>query len=175
MTIKLETLAKYITPGCVFVESGTRWADTSINAIRLGASKAITVEHDSLMATMARLHANDAIPRIEPATHPVDIFCMDSVEMLSANWLWHFLKHSDVVVFLDAHTDRRSPLLEELDAMASWPVKPLYILADDRRCWKGWGVDEAKVMRAIQRIGNYMTSYDDGVVKDDILVALKEK
>jgi len=166
MSISREVLGKYIKRGCLFVETGSRWADTCIKAVELGAHFAESCEVDPIMAAIAQLHANDAT-----RGNYVRVNHVKSVAMLS-NYGLEVIDHSDTVVFLDAHTDTYSPVLEELAAIKTWKSKPRYILIDDLRYMRTWCVDNEFIADMLREMG-YSISYEDGVVPVDIMVGMR--
>lgn len=163
MTIPRGVLAKYIIPGCTFVETGSRWADSCIRAIELGAAAAWTCEADELFATLARMHLKDVIRNEERFTVS---------HYHSILWLTNLRPTMETVVFLDAHTDRGSPVLGELAAISNWPNKPSVILIDDMRCMSGWQIDPDVIKSQLEEMG-YQLSFEDGVVPGDILVGTR--
>ena len=163
MSISREVLAKYIKPGCVFVETGSRWGDTCIRAIELGAKLCWTCESDSLMAGIAQAHVNDA------TKGAVFVLNVDSKCFLMDGFhVWG--RRGDIIVYLDAHTETSSPVMEELLAIDHWGSKPAVILIDDMRCMNDWKVSEHVLCGRLEGMG-YRLSREDGVVKGDILVA----
>lgn len=163
MTIPRLVLAKYITPGCTFVETGARWGDSCIRAIELGAAAAWTCEADELFATFARMHLRDVVR---------DERRFKVVHSHSIPWLISLLLPIDFIVFLDAHTDRGSPVLGELDAIATWANKPRTILIDDMRCMAGWQIDVEAIRYRLTDMG-YQLSFEDGAAPGDILVGTR--
>lgn len=158
VSISREVLAKYITPGCTFVETGTRWGDSCIRAAELGAGSIYTCEADPMMYVTANCHLADVIKGCYFEVHQ-----QESVE---------FLRECVAdVVFLDAHTEAHSPVIEELKAIAGWKIKPRVILIDDLRCMEGWKVSSKDLLKAIRAIGDCQITYEDGVEPNDILVA----
>jgi hypothetical protein len=168
-------LENYILPlprGTVFIESGARWGDTVIKAVELGAKYATSCEIDILQHAMAWVHVNDALPNnprwsVQQASSP---------RWLREHSLACYRNEPDLVIFLDAHAERQSPLLDELKAIAECgrePLAGLTLLIDDVRIIKSgaWGFGMAEVFAAISEIGPCEVSYDVGVEKDDILVA----
>lgn len=169
MSIPRETLARYITPGCTFVETGTRWGDRLIAAYELGAGTVQSCETDALMYGIAEAHVADAVP------HALfDIWNESSVEFL---WRFDGGHESEVAVFLDAHTDVYSPVLEELKTIGQWANKPCVILIDDVRLFrsKQWGISLEEVVAGVKAIGDYDISFDTGIQPEDILVARLKK
>lgn len=168
MSISREVLAAYVKPGCTLIETGTRWGDTCIRAIELGASLVYTVEVEAYQANIAELHIGDAL---RENSKKVTVYNEKSVAFLGRA----FLVGEPLILFLDAHTGVDSPVLEELAVVATWAVKPDYILVDDLRCMSGWGISEKQLRDAISLCGSYMFSYERGVEPNDILVAERRR
>ena len=163
MSISREVLAKYITQGCVFVETGTKWGDTCIRAMELGAQFIFTCEIDGDTYQKAAEHIADAL---RDGAKRVKMANMSSVKMLS-----ELYEVRVDVVYLDAHTDKHSPILEELAVIGSqWRHPPRVILIDDLRCMKVWRIPLGKLGETLQDIATYAVSYENGIVGDDILV-----
>lgn len=159
MSLPRATLAKYISPGCRFVETGTRWGDTCIRAAELGAAVVFSCESDGIMAAIAQEHIADQ--RLED-TECVVIHC-DSVDFLSKR-----ICAADVI-FLDAHTASNSPVIKELNAIACWVNKPRVILIDDMRLMGGWGIYQGDLRLHLEHMG-YDVSYDRGIEENDVMV-----
>lgn len=169
MSIPRKTLAKYITEGCCFVETGTRWGDTTISAILLGAGCVFTCEIDRIFAAIAEQHIEDVLRSV---ALDVDVSNDSSPEFLSFN----LDPTETAVVYLDAHTDSHSPILEELAAIKhSWAKKPETLLIDDVRLFKSkqWGISLEDVIAGVNALGDYEITYDLGIEPEDILVARK--
>lgn len=161
MSISREVLAKYVKPGMIFVECGSRWGDTLIRAIECGAVSAFGCENDALYASLASAHLREACPRGNAS-----VMCEPSTL---------YLRHDGYavpsVVFLDAHTETHSPVLHELDSIARWNLSPRVILIDDMRCMEGWGLSKEIIISHLKAIADYKISFEDGVVPEDIMVA----
>lgn len=172
MSISREVLAKFVTPGCEFIETGTRWGTTAIRAIDLGARTYFGVEVDWRYAYPARDMLCEVFARmIERDELMVNMTCAESR---------YFLPHlsttydlSTAVVFLDAHTDMQCPVLAELAAIKGWSPEPAAILVDDVRLFRSnhWGITLEQVIEAIDKIGKYEYSFETGAEPEDILVA----
>ncbi len=172
MSISREVLSKYVTAGCVFIETGTRRGDTAIKAYELGASQVWTYEIDPEMAATAQSHIEDALR----GNHDnVQVIVGDSATLLGHGFPGDLTKFVDIVVYLDAHTGTHSPVLDELKAIGQrWPVRPHVILIDDMRCMEGWRISHGFIYEAIVGIGDYKMSLEDGVEPKDILAAVKQ-
>ena len=166
MTLPRSTLAKYITPGCAFIETGARWGDSVIRAYELGAGECWTCEIDPIMCVIARQHISDA-----RRTVCTNISECDSVSFLYSLAISSALK--SIVLFLDAHTDTGTRIIDELLAIRTWPCKPNNILIDDVRLFRSkyWGVGIERVIEGVNAIASYDISYDDGAEAGDVLIA----
>lgn len=164
MSISREVLAKYIVKNCLFVESGTRWGDTSVKAIELGAGEVWTYESDQLFATLAEMHIADVL---RDKAKQVKVNHGDSAKWFS---YWNgYSPNRAIVVFLDAHTATHSPVLQELEAMKAWEMRPVTILVDDMSLMESaWKIGKGSIMAALGKLG-YVSFSMDG----DILVAKK--
>jgi len=162
MSISREVLSKYITPGCVFIETGTRWGDTAIKAAELGAGTVHTCEIDPMMAGIAKSHIADAVPGKK-----VFVYDIPSTKLLCNSYPGF---ESTTVIYLDAHTDASSEVLMELHWIFTWQVKPAVILIDDMRCMQGWGIDVDTLCVKLCEMG-YTLKRENGVAPEDILVA----
>ena len=163
MSISREVLSKYITKGCTFIETGTRWGTTCVRAFDLGANPIYTCERDPLMSNIAQLHLRD-----------IDALAFTVTEEESPNFLeGMYFYGGGSVVYLDAHTEFHSPILQELKEIAKWENTPSVILIDDLRCMEWWGVKYEQIIEAIEKIGKYKIGREDGVVEGDILVATR--
>lgn len=171
MSISRATLERHVGPGVCFVETGARWGDTMIRAHELGASEVRSCESDYLQHAMAWAHVNDALPN----GHSWFLH-----QGKSTGFLYDYAPCTElpVVFFLDAHTYRESPLIEEIGLIGRaiekrWINRPITILIDDWRIVLSgaWGFGEDEVLRALMAIGPHSTYFEPGVVPNDILVA----
>ena len=170
MSISREVLERYVGPGVCFVETGARWGDTMIRAMELGASQVRSCESDYLQHAMAWAHVRDAL--------------RDGPWFLHQGESTRFLRDYSpctslqVVYFLDAHTETKSPLLAEIDLIREtmdkrWIGRPVTILIDDWRIVQAgtWGFGVDHVFDALTNIGPHTRTFEPGVVPEDILVA----
>lgn len=165
MSISREVLAKYVKPGCRFVETGTRWGDTAIRARELGAALVQSCEIDPMMAGIARARVNDVL-RDDAA----NVLISPNASEAWLSWMQH-QKFDPTIVYLDAHAETRSPVLEELSVISKWAFPPEAILIDDMRCMEGWGVKKDDILAKLSAMGFTHISYEPGIVPEDILVA----
>jgi hypothetical protein len=162
MSLPRKVLAKYIKPGITsFRECGSRWGDTLARAMEEGAGDARGCEADSVLASLGFIHAKELCPSGYAVVHHL---CSAAFLKSEAT-----AKGKEILLFLDAHTETRSTVLEELDIVSRWDVKPYAILIDDIRCMKGWGIDPSKLAGILVDMG-YKVSYEDGVEPNDIMV-----
>lgn len=166
MTVSKEVLGKYLQPGDVFVETGTRWGDTAIHAIELGAKQVWTSEIDPLMAAIAELHIADHAHGTPFAVHRGP----SAGALMGLNWIDAYA----AVVFLDAHDVFHSPVMEELQTIESWEGHPRVIMIDDISCMLvTWRVAPEELVKKLQSMG-YETSFEKGARPDDILVGVRK-
>lgn len=168
MSISREVLAKFIRPGCTFLESGSRWGTTLIRAADCGAAHLWGCEWDGLLYGITNAMLEEVLAHSNAS---LSGFSLDNAE-----YWWRGMSGwgNDAAVFLDAHSETSSPILKELAAIASWGnSKPRVILIDDMRCMEGWGIQRQQVLDAIAKIGDYRISYEDGAVPADILAAVR--
>lgn len=166
MSISRQTLAKFIKPGqTTFIETGTRWGDTVIKAVELGAVEAISCEIDELFFALAKMHVSDAVPK------DMDRVLLERSD--SVSFLRKLKRRGPKTVFLDAHKERYSPLLDELLALNEWGTeKPDVILIDDLRLFGDWHIDRSQLVRHLGTMG-YAVGYTDGTAPKDIMVGTK--
>ena len=167
MTISREVLGRYLKPGMVFIETGTRWGDTCIKADELGSYVNWTCETDKVMQGLAIAHLKDAIPGAF-----FQVYGCESIEFLQT--IAESEKVDNCVVFLDAHISNYSPVLQELEAISEWPHKPKAIIIDDMTLMESWGIEIEDIYNHLQAIGDYTMIYEDGRREKDILVAVYE-
>lgn len=158
------TLARHVRPGITFVETGTRHGDTVALALELGAVRAFTVENQEPLFNAARARFQKD-PRVR-------VFPGDSAKALMNDILPGI--EGPCVFWLDAHTTgKRSPILEEIGAIAMRPARDRVILIDDVRCYRRreWGVSLGEVVEAVLRTGEDLSiEIADGHAPNDILV-----
>lgn len=154
VSLSIERLREWISPNdTLFVETGSRWGDTTINALKAGASFVCTAESDELFRPLCEVHVKEAMGWDDCTLRQRIFFANDSVGMLT--FAKDFIDMGKrLVVFLDAHTDSYSPLLKELIEIAKWPKAPDVLIVDD---WnlirKGiWSLNTEVVYAAINRV-----------------------
>ena len=166
MSISREVLAKYIKPEDVFIETGTKWGGTVIKAIELGAELAFSCELDEKQYDMASKHLADALPGSEWA-----LFNESSTSFLHRFATEVML--GGCVVYLDAHTEDKSPVIQELAVINKWRTKPRVILIDDLRLMEShWKIPLTAVRESLTGMG-YAIDFEDGVEKADIMVGYR--
>lgn len=161
MSLPRGVLEKYITPDCIFIECGSRWGDTLLRARELGAFHAVGCEADNLYAHLGEAHVKEKFSLCS-------VLHMKSTFFLQATW---DNDRKDKIVFLDAHTESSSPVMEELELLDKWEQKPKVILIDDLRCMQGWGVLVDRLQGKLLDMG-YRVGYEDGVEPRDIMVGV---
>ncbi|MBS0620566.1 MAG: hypothetical protein JSS61_03800 [Verrucomicrobia bacterium] len=169
-TAAKDIFAKY--PNRYFIESGSYLGDGIQMALNAGFPSIYSIEiSDELYARCV-----ERFERI-PNVHAI---CGDSSEVMKS-----VLEniHEPATFWLDGHYssgntemgDLHCPLLRELDAIASHPIKTHTILIDDIRYFGEVEFDYIEleqVQAALLKINpSYKFSYEDGHIPNDILVA----
>jgi len=162
MPLSKEVISKYISP--IFVETGSFQGQAISLALSVGFPKVISIELSNKFYDYCyRKFLNDK---------RVKIFHGD-VELM----LWDMIKGIDkpVTFWLDAHDSggetakgiHGDPIIQELDIIKNHPIKNHIILVDDLR-----GMVVKDIQNKILEINhNYVFSFEDGFVPNDILVA----
>ena len=166
-------LAKYLNP--VFVETGTYKGHGIAAALKSGFPKVYSIE-----VSPEFYHESVARFQSEINQGTVEIILGDSLSCLAKtiNAI-----DSKITFWLDAHEtlgyhgEKSCPLYEELEAIATHPLKDHTILVDYLRLLskEGWGISVIKddILDKIQKINsNYSFIYENGKIENDVLVAL---
>lgn len=178
MSVKIETLENNMNQ--VFIETGTYKGETTSKAVDIGFNKVYTIELQDRLFEESKNNLKDKIEKGK-----IEIIKGDSSEVLP-----EILKKVDVssTILLDAHIDggnfingitpniKWCPLYNELKAIKEHHINTHTILVDDVRILGniGWGKEVVldEIINIIKDINpNYIISYDDGEVKNDVLVA----
>lgn len=166
MSISREVLAKYIKPGCQVIETGARWGMTAIKAAGLGAGDYLGCETSERHRAIAMEMLGEVLARAKMSWY----ISKKTSEELLGNIRYEDRSLAPMVVFLDAHSESHSPVMEELELISQWPRKPDVILIDDMRCMTGWNVTVDYIHQHLILMG-YKLSVEDGIEPGDILVA----
>lgn len=164
MPITVESLKKYRRN--IFIETGTGRGDGIVCAFTAGFSKCYSIELNEKFYKIAHDKMKNYIKE-----NKLVLFYGNSPEKLST-----ILKNINepVTFWLDAHSYTEAPLYEELKIIKNHHIKNHIILIDDVRCIKKdfINVDIEGVLSAVKEINqNYVITYEDGFVNNDILVA----
>jgi len=166
-----ETLRRH-KHGSIFIETGTFMGDGIKAALAAGFTTVHSIELDEALYTRAREAFKDD-PR-------VTVWHGDSAEVLPR--ILEQIGAAQCTLWLDAHASGPlkggasggSPVLLELQAVASAPDTECLIMIDDRRLFGSaeWDfVTEPQAIDCLQSIPRtYEISHEDGFVRDDILV-----
>jgi hypothetical protein len=165
---RLDTIKRNRGTKRLFIETGTAGGQGVFTALLSGFEEIHSIELlKELYDTSIRRIGN---------RYNVHLYLGDSASMLT-----RILPeiHEPALFWLDAHFgDRPSdncPILRELEAIATHPIKTHTILIDDVRCFGTSDYDYIsvdQVCEAIYRINpNYEITFEDGYVKNDVLVA----
>jgi hypothetical protein len=170
-TLSNLVLSKYKNP--YFLETGTANADCVRLALEVGFEKIISIELDSSLQEENIKNYNSFI-----SEGRVDLIIGDSLVVLKK--LIPILD-KPTTFWLDAHVDfgptgiKKCPLYEELDYINFSEIRNHTILIDDVRIFgQHWGdsisIEELK-NRLFKINSSYKIAFEDGFVKNDILVA----
>ncbi len=156
-----------------FFETGTADGDAVRLALQCGFEKIFTVEIDPVLYAKNILRYKKYIDEGR-----VFMFLGDTFELMPEIIANHIDK--SCTFWLDAHQDfgpggvKKCPLIEELEYIKSSPLEHK-LLIDDRRMfgiWWGEGINEELIISKIKEVNpNYIISYADGHIADDIIVA----
>lgn len=158
------TLARHMPEGALFVETGTREGDRVAWALELGASQIWSIENreDRWKAAVERFKENKN----------VTIHHGHSPDVLKG-WIMPKLM-VPAVFWIDAHTGKESPILDELKEINGHIIKDHTLIIDDVRLMKkgDWGISLGQVIDRVMAINpSYTLSFEDGFIPGDILVA----
>jgi hypothetical protein len=159
-------------PNRVFVETGSFEGDGIQSALDAGFSVVHSIE-------LSEHYYSKCVERFKDDAR-VHLYFGDSAILLE-----EVIKTIDVPItfWLDGHFSsgdtawggKRSPLIEELDAIAGHSIKTHTILIDDMRCWKpadcGFGVDKIKEKLSIINPSYFIGIEDSTFCGADILIA----
>ena len=166
MSISREVLAKYIKPGCQVIETGARWGMTAIKASDLGAGDYLGCETSERHKAIAMEMLAEVLARSQMTFY---ISKKDSVQLLG-NIVNQVRTPVHTVVFLDAHTEKHSPVLDELECISKWDPLPDVILIDDLRCMPAWNISSSSLRQILEWMG-YRIGSEHGIEPNDIMVA----
>ncbi len=166
-----EIFKKY--PNEIFLETGTYAGDGVQQALDAGFKKVISIE-------LSNLHFNIVKNRFINNSN-VTIIEGDSFKVLP-----DILKsiNTRITFWLDGHYscgntalgEYWSPLMQELEIIKSHNINTHTIIIDDMRYWEKSnpviGFDQNDIINTLKTINcNYQITYEDGAVKNDILIA----
>jgi len=156
-------------PNLYFIESGTYQGDGVQQAIEAGFQNIISIEsNETYFAQVQNRFKSSNVKIIQGKAQHV---------------LWNIIENirSPITFWLDGHCDDADPIIQELSIIAKHPIKTHTILIDDIRLYrKGVLLDSEHhkpvilptIQAFLRQINiNYKYAFDDGYVKDDILVA----
>lgn len=180
--ITKEDLVKYKN-GDVFIETGTYQGETADMVARSGLFGTIhTIELDHTLFTCAEAVFCENEMKDEYGYTGVKCWHGESPEKLK-EILESFVGDEPATFWLDAHASGPlpggkyggSPLLDELDVIATSPCKEHTIIIDDCRLFgsQEWGgIQKEDALRKLREINpNYKFIYTDGQIPEDVLWA----
>jgi hypothetical protein len=160
-------------PNQVFVETGSYIGDGISRAIQAGFKFIVSIE-------LSAKYCNICRDRFREFKN-VSIVNGDSFEILP-----EIIRNIDtpITFWLDGHHSCGdtalgkywAPLIQELEAIKQHHIKTHTIIIDDMRCWEtlnsNHGFCKADIINKLLEINkDYVFSYEDGEVANDILVA----
>lgn len=165
-----EVFEKY--PNEFFVETGTHTGAGVQKALDAGFVNVRSIE-------LAKHHYMNAKNRFKKNNN-VRIYQGDSSRILGK-----VIEdiNTPITFWLDGHYsagdtaqgNTNSPILMELDQIANHPIKTHTILIDDVRCFGTWDFDFVTLDEVVAKIleinPDYIISFEDGYLENDILVA----
>tara|TARA_B100002019_G_C21211096_1_gene569482 strand:- start:334 stop:864 length:531 start_codon:yes stop_codon:yes gene_type:complete len=168
--------SKYLTAN--FVETGTYHGNGCINAIRSGFKNVYSIE---ILEENHKIGTNNVNKYINDnnITVNTEFLVGDSIDMLPV-----VLDKIDgrCTFWLDGHDVgagvKGCPLYEELDAISRHKIKNHIILIDDLRiirnhAWQTRDINIETIINKILKINpDYKFTFDQGIIKDDVLVAV---
>lgn len=171
MPANIEIFKKYLND--MFIETGSYLGDGIQQALNVGFQNIISIElSDKYYSISTNRFINN---------HNIKIIKGDSYKVLP-----DIIKdiNTPITFWLDVHYscedtalgDHWSPLIQELDAIKEHNIKTHTILIDDMRCWEEpnatHGFYKDDIFKKLLEINpNYEFTYEDGLQKNDILVA----
>jgi hypothetical protein len=169
-------LKKYNKTG-IFVETGTEHGNGIKRALKAGYTEIYSIEiaQNLYLGNVKRFWGDKRI----------NLYCANSTDILG--FILRNISKS-VTIWLDAHvdngytlTDDKCPLIREIEligeSLIDNKVRGHTILIDDRRLFgikNDWGhkINEGEVIdRLLMLDSRYDIHYEDGIQKDDIIVA----
>lgn len=174
-TTTKEVFMKY--PNSYFIETGSYQGDGIQNALNTGCFQYIhSIEISPFLYKNVSARFQD--------NPQVSVWLGDSSKLL---FTLIAAINSPITFWLDGHcnychdlvpTDITVPILLELEAIKSHPIKTHTILIDDVRLFDTWWSNNITIDQVKQKIleinPNYQFTYEDGYVPNDVLVAYIE-
>lgn len=165
-----EVFQRY--PHDIFIESGSYEGDGIAKALEAGYKEVYSIElsQPHYQHCCKRFEGNPNVHLYEGDSAVVLKTILAKIDKPATFWLdGHYSWYAN------ARGDTNTPLLKELEAIASHPIKTHTILINDVREFGTVRFDFLEISDAILAIKkinpNYEITYDDGVIAKDILVA----
>lgn len=170
MTIHSDAFKNY--PNEIFIETGSLNGDGIQKALNAGFKRIISIEITE--------HYYEKCKKRFQNNPEVELIKGDSFKILPS-----VIKDINVPItfWLDGHYSwgdtgkgqYQTPLIQEIEVIASHPLKNHTILIDDMRCWKdpnhGHGFTVDDIFKALDKIkSDYEVSYINGHIENDIMV-----
>lgn len=177
MTISASVLSKYKGKANIFIETGSHIGNTIEVARKLDFKKIYSIELAAHLYKMCvnRFKAYKNIHLIHGASEVELPKLLNVIDEKAIFWLDGHWSKGDTAL-----GDKAVPLYDELEAIANHEIKDHILLIDDVRLigdkstdideWGTLSLDDVKE-RIFNINPNYKISFENGYVKDDILVA----
>lgn len=174
MPIKNNVFETYKTTEHFF-ESGTHVGDGVQRALDAGYTNIISVE-------LAPHYHQSCVNRFKNNNF-VHLYLGDTEDIMG-----ELISHINepITFWLDGHNSgydtawgyHESPLMQELEIIKKHPIKTHTLIIDDLRCWEKphYDFDKEDILSFLKTINpDYEFTYEEGHIKDDILVAYIKK
>lgn len=171
MPSKKENFEKYPNP--VFIETGSFMGDGINQAKEAGFKKIISIELSDKYFNMCknRFIDDSSIEIVKGDSFKVLPSVIEPINEKITFWLDGHHSCEDTAL-----GDHWAPLMQELEVIKNHSIKEHTIMIDDMRCWEEpnpvHGFYKEDIFKILKEINpDYKISYEDGIEKNDILVA----
>jgi len=171
MPSKRENFEKYKND--FFIETGSFVGDGITQAKQAGFMNIISIELSDKYFNIceSKFSNDDSIKIVKGDSYKVLPEVINGIDSKITFWLDGHHSCGDTAL-----GDYWAPLVQELEVIGNHSIKEHTIMIDDMRCWEEpnevHGFYKEDVFKKLLEINpNYKFTYEDGVQKDDILVA----
>lgn len=157
----------------IFIETGSYIGDGIQQALDAGFEKVISIELSDKYFEISknRFLNNKSVLVIKGDSYKILPEILETLDESVTFWLDGHHSCGDTAL-----GDYWTPLIQELESIKNHPIKTHTIMIDDMRCWKEpndtHGFYEPDIFNKLKEINqDYKLSYEDSIIKNDILVA----